>query len=346
MPYSFAPVAGLLTRLARRRPSFASAAVERWEIAPAERLLRRPATLLSGQLERIRNTEFASPQEVVTVFRGLEDPSVPATRAMRFRDVDLHDGVLYAGGAEFHLRPRSAFRPIFRRPEGEISGAIYDSWPGNRWFGNWIMDDCLTYMLAAAEGTPLTTALQGTGHMSRYEALLGMKPLRVSSTRIRELVMFEDQGNNSNKAARAEDMRNRLLQGRPVKPVTGVFLLRGTQGAKRLLSNEMEIAERLEAEYGFHVLDPMQTDMDAIIEACAGAEIVVGVEGSQLVHGLAVMPRGAALLTLQPPDRVTVVLKLMTDRRDQRFAAVIGEGGTDDFRIAWEEVRRTLDLLL
>lgn len=62
-------------------------------------------------------------------------------------------------------------------------------------------------------------------------------------------------------------------------------------------------------------------------------------------HGIAAMPAGGTLLTLQPPDRATTAMKLLTDRWQQRFAMVVGEGGAGSFRIEWDEVARTLDMI-
>ncbi len=78
--------------------------------------------------------------------------------------------------------------------------------------------------------------------------------------------------------------------------------------------------------------------------ACAGAEVVAGVEGSQLTHGVVAMPEDSTLFVLQPPLRATSVLKLFTDRARQRFSFVVGEGGDTDFRVDIGEVHRTLDL--
>ena len=57
------------------------------------------------------------------------------------------------------------------------------------------------------------------------------------------------------------------------------------------------------------------------------------------------MPPGGTLLTLQPPDRATTAMKLLTDRWQQRFAMVVGRGQAESFRIDWGEVVATLELV-
>lgn len=49
---------------------------------------------------------------------------------------------------------------------------------------------------------------------------------------------------------------------------------------------------------------------------------------------------------MQPADRATTAMKLLTDRWQQRFALMVGHGTAEGFRIEWSEVQATLDLIL
>ena len=101
--------------------------------------------MLPGQLERIRGTEFGTPETVRRDFLGGFETHEPPTLGFRLSDVDLIDGVLYGTGAQMHLRPRGQRLPLYRAPIEMPAGALYESWVGNRWFGNWLSDDCLAY---------------------------------------------------------------------------------------------------------------------------------------------------------------------------------------------------------
>lgn len=322
----------------------AAAAEERWQIAPAETLRVPPVIILDGQVERITQTVFTTLPLLVQSLAGDPAETVAPTMAYRLTDVDIVDGVLYSHGVSVHLRQRrhrlslGHLKPIAR-------GTLYESWVGNRWFGNWLLDDCLTYRLAEEIGHPLTTMPGRGGHVPRYEELLSMNQSRIADAHLDELVLFDDHANNSHRLARAQDMRARLLSAVTPEQSPGVFLLRGRSGDARVLENEDEIARRLERDHGFRVMFAEDHDVDALIAACAGAAIVAGVEGSQLNHGIAAMRPGGTLLTLQPPDRATTAMKLLTDRWQQRFAMVVGEGSAGGFRIPWEDVARTLDMI-
>lgn len=343
--FAIAPTLNSFSRIiGRRMADIAADATERWEICPSETTYVPPAAFLPSQIERIRGAEFGSIGDVVRDFRGDFEAVQAATLGFRLKDVDLVDGVLYGTHGVRHLRPRSKRRLAYRVPTERVSGAFYESWVGNRWFGNWLQDDCLTYRLAERCGVPATTTLRCTGHMAAYEQRLGIDPLRITRARFEELFVFFDAANNSSRRERALDLRARVIGNAHVERHPGVYLLRGKSGDRRLLSNEQEIAGRLARERGFRLLDPSTASLDELVRDCAGAAVVAGVEGGHLVHGLMLMPRDATLFVIQPPDRTVSVLKMTTDRQGQGYGFVVGEGNLEGFRADGDEVMRTLDL--
>lgn len=344
--HSLRPIHNRLRRLfGSGRGEFLDAAVERWEICPAEEVEIAPGIWLPDQVEQIAQTEFGGLPDILAQMQGHPAEPTPPTMGYRFRDVDFVDGVLHARGGEHHLRQRKRSGLTYPRPREAISGALYESWIGNRWFGNWLLNDCLAYRLAEAAGDPVTSAPVRGGHIARYEELLGIVSRRIGDVHFDELVLFDDLHNNRSRRDRAQQNRARLVAGRALKPLPGVFIFRGGSGDARILENEAEIAERLEVEYGFRTLYVDRDDADRMIEAAGAARMVVGVEGSQLAHGVIAMPSGGTLLTLQPADRVTTSLKLLTDCWRQRYAMVVGQGTARGYRVEWDQLRRTLDLI-
>ncbi|AGT11070.1 glycosyltransferase family 61 protein [Paracoccus aminophilus] len=333
--------------IGRSGPDFFSEAVETWQEAPGEELPFHPALALSGQIDRIRSSIFASLPETIEALTRDGTASEGPTMGWRFRNVDLVDGVLYGRGAEMHLRARQNRLGLAFRPRQSASGALYETWTTNRWFGSWLMDELLTWPLAQATGAAFRTgaAPQLGGHAARYEEILGVVPRRIQGdVHFDELILFGDLANNRGKWTRQRQLREKLLQGRQLTSVPGVFLLRGTGGDLRLLLNERQLAERLAAERGFLVLDPMVSTVDEIVAACGAAKAIVGVEGSQLVHGIISAPAGAAIVPIQPPDRVAATLKQISDRLDQRFGLLVAEGHETAFTLDWKDLAATLDL--
>jgi hypothetical protein len=341
------PVVQQLRKLARRRArTVEELASASWEIAPASARVAPPALSLPAQWERISGfSEFSSHDGDLQKVRGGESGVHGATRAFRIRDAFLIDGTLYKkDGAFLHLHPRSGKLPRLHVEQEIERGALYCTWGGNRYFGQWLMDDCVTYPLAVLEGVPVTTAQPVNRHTPGYEAGLEMKPLRAAGAFIRELVVFDDIGQNESKHARFRALGERLRRRVAHHPHPGVFIVRGTTGSRRVLRNELEIAERLRDRRGFTVVDPVKEDVPAIVRACAGAKMVVGVEGSGLMHGILQLEPGDGLLVLQPPTRFSAIYKDLTDRDRQQFGYVVGIARGEDFWVDPDEVERTLDL--
>ncbi len=338
------------TRLVRSRlargpvPSPWDVAAHAWQIAPAHEAEAPPAIALPDQLARVTGWVFGSEADQRRDLAGGAVLHAP-TRACVLRGAYLLDGTVHAGPARECLQPRTRLWPGLRVHAEIERGALACSFPGNRWFGMWLMDDCPRYALAAAEGKPVTTIQAPSPHMRTYEHWLDMQPLRERCTYFRELVLFDDTGQNPDKRARFAAMRARLRARVGGTRHAGVFLVRGLAGERRVLDGELELAERLRERRGFLVIDPLAHDLETVLRACAGAAVVMGVEGSALMHGLAVLEPGAALVTLQPPDRFCSLYKHLTDRDGQRFAYVVGHPTREGFAVDPDSVERTLDLL-
>lgn len=344
--WSLLPVIDIARRkLFRSVPKYIGRlAAHSWEIAHGETSITRPACFLPNQLERVTGWAFASGHPRREMEGRIEVTHSP-TIGFLLKNAWLIDGVLYKGDACTYLQPRASRWLPQLHVENEIDrGAVFCTSGGNKYFGQWLMDDCVTYPLAAVEGIPVTTDQPVNPHTPAYEDLLDMRPARVHSAFFKEVVIFEDIGQNRYKHARFRAMSEKLLSHVKVQTHPGVFILRGNTGEKRLLNNEMELAEYLHDKRGFRILDPAKADVQTILATCAGAQTVVGVEGSGLMHGILVLPPGGAVLTLQPPNRFVSLYKHLTDRDHQKFGFVVGIAEGSGFRIDSDEIERTLDL--
>jgi hypothetical protein len=343
--WSVLPLAHMTRRLLRLQPrNLQELATRSWEIAPAETNVVPRAFFLPGQLDRVTGWVFADEHPRRAMEGGAQEEHA-ATRAFLLKDVHLIDGVLYKGGACSYLQPRRSRVPELRVDQEIAHAAVFCTAAGNRYFGNWLMDDCVTYPLAAAEGVPVTTDQPVWAHVPGYESWLDMTPSRQHSVLLREAVIYQDIGQNRSKHARFRALGEKLRSHVKVQPHPGVFIVRGTTGERRVLGNEREIAEHLRDHRGFRILEPPKHDVPGIVQMCAGARTVVGLEGSGLIHGILVLPEGGNIVALQPPDRFVGVYKHMTDRDHQNFAFVVGQRQGDDLRIDIAELERTLDLL-
>jgi hypothetical protein len=329
--------------LFRAGDQLASIAEKSWEISPACTSVSRPAIFLPDQLERVTGMAYTD-NPLRDMQGGVETREVP-TRGFLLRDVWILGRSLYRRPLRFDLYAARRRLPTLRVDTELDRGAIYCTYEANEFFGLWLTDDCPTYDLARNEGVPVTTDLPVSAHMQQYERWLGMAPMRLGRAFLREAVLFDDWGQTPSRRARFRALREKLRSHVSIEPHPGVFILRRASGKRRIMHNELEMAEHLRARRGFRIVDVTVDDVPRIVAACAGARIIAGVEGSHMVHGLCVMPRGACVLALQPPDRFCGVLKWTTDRHDQDYSFVVGHAQPGGFRVDPAEVERTLDLI-
>ena len=182
-------------------------------------------------------------------------------------------------------------------------------------------------------------------HTRDYEALLGMAPSRRHAVRLREAVVFQDYGQNRSKHARFRAMSERLQASVPWKPHPGVFLVRGTSGDRRVLVDELELAERLRVRRGFKSrrFHPARRGHRPGLLRGRRDRDGRGGEPADARHPAA-PAKEARVLALQPPDRFVGLYKHLTDRDGQHFGFVVGNAEGRDFRVDPDEVERTLDL--
>jgi hypothetical protein len=343
--FTLTPIKNILRQRLLRLPDkeLEVIADKTWQIAPGFMSISRPAFFLPNQLERVTGTAYTPNHEREMI--GGHETYQPPTRGFLVKNAWLVDGSIHKGHEKKYLFPRTSRWPQVS-VENEIDrGAIYCSGDGLEFFGRWLTEDCVAYPLAMNEGIPITADRIPYVHALDYEALLGMKPVRLRNAFLTELVFFADTGETQHKCARFRAQREKILARFPVKAHPGVFILRRSAGKKRILYNELDLAEHLRERRGFRILDITTADVATIVSTCAGAQAIVGVEGSNLLHGVLTLQPGGGVLVLQPPDRFTGVIKRTTDHHDQHFGFVVGHAEDGGFRIDPSELERTLDLL-
>jgi hypothetical protein len=341
-----APVQEILKKklLRKNSPTLEMLAEREWQIAPGSTYTKPPSYYLPNQLERVTAWVFANDNPIQMVEGNITMEQAP-TRGYVIRNAWLIDGVLYKDGACSYLHPRDRNIPPKITVETEIErAAVYCSFIGNKYFGSWLLDDCLTYPLTLTEGIPVTTHQTPSAHTLAYEKLLNMSPQRLKSAFFKELVIFNDFGQNNHRRNRYLANRQKFLSNQEPQPHAGVFILRGSTGEQRKLINELELAEYMRDKRGFRILDITKADVATIINTCAGARVVMGVEGSQLMHGFQLQTSNTAMLILQPPNRCCYTYKDKADRDGQYFGFVVGIDEAEGFRVDFDEVERTLDL--
>ncbi len=327
-----------------RKPRLADVAEKSWILKPAEATIIPPAYYDEDDLARVTAVDVDSSREIewCRIRGGALD--YRASIAYQLRNAVLSKG---------HVILPQLLRPVTTDPlpfwgryvETEVEPALLTaSFNGSRYFGHWMMDELTRILAAPRIGQPVAPPRPLSNHQREYLKLLGLARAERSDVRFRKLVVTDERNQNSDRRERYQELRRRARRGRNVVPCEGVMLLRRQTGVSRILVNEEELAKSL-AQRGFRTMCPTEHTVEEILDACMGAKVVLGVEGSQMIHALFVMQDQGTLLVLQPPNRFNNILKTYCDGFGFRYAFVVGYQRSEGFWVAPENVMSLLDRL-
>jgi capsular polysaccharide biosynthesis protein len=320
------------------------------EIEPACDVQRVPALHNPQELQRITGVGDGTTLEMELARIGPGVTHHQATMAYELRDAILMDGALYLPRFKHGISHREKLvSGLGTAAVIDDAGVLAQSWLGSRYFGHWLTDDVpLAWMaqhLGKAVGVqrPLTTSQQAYGELFGVRHL-GTLP---SLAHVGKITVLADAYYNHSKVQRWRSMRQIAAQhstgGGP--RFKGVMLLRGATGEARKLVNEAQLADRLRS-LGFYVVDPASVSLDAFLAQAAGADVVVGVEGSQLANGMVCLKEGGSMLVLQPPFRFNNIYKDICDALQNPYAFVVGEARPGGFAIDPDVVEVMLERLM
>ena len=348
---TIAPVEYAVRRALGGRRTLRDMASRTWVIEPESSQVVPKATYLEETLSRVTAPAPFSTLEIqYAMIAGGKMSHLPIT-AIQLKGASLVGGSVYVRGHRMALAPASGFRLRDLMDGARVpSASLGCTYFGNLFFGHFWTDDVPLMQLGQELAPVVRTAKAPTGHQRELLELLGLSPQLPSCVVMDELIVLEDAAQTKSKERRYRQIRAAYTQrfARP-DPPRGVFLFRGSSGAARQCENEAEIAEALERR-GFVCLHPERMTLAELARASWGARVVVGVEGSQLVHGLYTVAEGGSFLALTPPMRFGNIIKNYTDCLEMQYGFVVGEptGGSASpagFKVSLDEVLRVLERL-
>ncbi len=316
-----------------------------WALAPACRRHEASAVFHASDVSRILGVSELSTLslQMERIYGGLRQHG--ATVAHWIPHVQLCHGHVVRPTAS--LRVGAEPMPWFDKPlKARVSQAVLASTQyGVRYFGHWLLDDLPLTLAAQSLGEAINVIPQFSNHQCSYLKLSNTGSRTLMDATVDEFIIIDDAGQNRYKAERLMDLRSRLLLHFPAPKPSKIMILRKNSGSNRTLLNEAEIAHKL-SQQGFQILSPLETDAENLIQACLGASIVAGVEGSHLAHALLCMAPGNTLLTIQPPYRFDATLKDWCDCKQIRYAFTVGEPCNNGaFQTPFHQIDRLLQQL-
>lgn len=325
-------------------PRLADVAEKSWVLVPAEPAVIPPAIFDEDDLARVTGVDSDSSREIE--WRRIRGGALEYRPSVAYQ---LRDAVLSKGHVilpNLVRRVTTEASPWWGRytsteTEPSLLTATLNS---SRYFGHWMMDELTRILAAPSFGQPVAPPRSLSTHQHDYLKLLALFQHERSDVLFRQLIIIDDRTQNSYRRERYAILRERAQRGRQIVPCEGVMLLRKQTGVARILVNEEELAEKL-AQRGFRSLCPTEHTVAEILDACMGARIVVGVEGSQMIHALLVIQDRGTLVTLQPPNRFNNILKTYCDGLGLQYAFAVGHQRGNGFLVKPTNVLRLLDRL-
>lgn len=310
-------------------------ASERRVLEPEAERVSPPAVFDPVDLERVQkvqeNTSFQAERDRVE--GGPKRHA--ATAIYKVHGARLCGNYLYLGATRLPIanaRARNLWQQGHERhvPCGMLCSSLFASY----YFGHWCTEQLTAELLSRDLALPAygTRFQRRYRHESAMRAATGLHAVPSDHVLFDELWLTDDFGQNDFKRSRYMRLRARLRKDARPTSNRGVFVLRNKALPERTLVNERALAQECAAQ-GFELVDPEQDSFERIRDALHAAPIVVGVEGSALVHAVMLMPSSSPLVALQPPNRFNNVLKDYTDCIGQPYAFTVGDSVGPGFRV-------------
>jgi hypothetical protein len=353
IPLALVPYANFFQRRLFGNVPLTVAASQLEILCPKEAVVAPPAVFLPGQLDRVTGTDPATTidLELSTATSEVLKPS--ATIAYHIKDAILVDGSIYQGRFKSFIAARSFSNSGSPRAEPRYlsTAGLASSHLGSRFFGHWLVDDCIQYRLAQQHGQPL--CLKGPirlDHQRTYGNYLNQDWTPIDRAWIDHLIIYQDfywgAAQDGLRAAQTRAMRECMRAKLPSAELESlVYLRRGATGTPRVIQNEQEIQNGLE-KLGFVVADIETNSLDQVLSVLAKAKVVISLEGSHATHCTFTIPENSGLILLQPPDRFWGFHRGWTTSAGVRFGFLVGTLTEGGYHFSISEILCTLDLML
>lgn len=343
---TLAPLEYAVRRSLTKRRTLEDMASRTWVIDKGSTQSVQRAVYLDGTLERATAAGTFSDLEDQYNLIAARNVTHRPIRAHVLKNAALVGSSIYVREFREPLAPAGGFHPRdLLESSHSGQGALGCTYFGNMFFGHFWTDDVPLMQLGSQFGEPVRTSRPLTPHQRELLDFIELRVRLPDSMTFDELICFDDRAQTKHKERRYRALRKTFADAHSRSDAPrGVFLFRGHSGASRVLVNEQEIADAL-VPHGIIPVHPERGSLEEINRMIWGASLIVGVEGSQLLHGFYSAAEGARFLTLQPPMRFSNILKSYTDCLDMHYGFVIGEACDQGYRVDIEEVLQVMDML-
>jgi hypothetical protein len=342
-PYIYSTYLAKGGRLLLGDRSLLQAAASTVELAPASRFMHPAPIFENSDLNRITGFGAGTTREYERGHTVATWREHKATSAHRMKNLLLINGSLYAKQFKHSVSLKNGPPFSFGIAPRLGQGVLAQSWLGARYFGHWLLEDVMLGLLASGRGEASGVARQLTAQQDDYARFFNYRHKDLPKVAwVEDIEILSDSGLNEFHMGRLKALRKRFIAPPLYPRHGGVFLMRGSGGEARKLVNEAAVADFMRTR-GFKVINPGSESMETVRNAVANANLVVGVEGSQLSHGVLGVAERGAMLVLQPPFRFNNAFKERCDLLGITYAFIVGKAVTGGFTVDLNALAKLID---
>lgn len=222
------------------------------------------------------------------------------------RDAAVIDGSVYSR-FDRHVIDAAAprlslsFTEVYELPEAALAHTYFSS----IYWGHWVSFEIPT-RLELGQRAPLISYKKIPKFKDEvpWNKLLNLPALHLGNSFVVGHLQLAEGTSESITCVRQHRRIRKTLNTNSAVEGKRIYLRRPPGGSARELSNEGALIEALRLE-NFHIVDPGTTPVDELVKLCAGAQDIVGIEGSHLIATMYLAAQDGLITVLQPPGRVT-----------------------------------------
>lgn len=336
-------------RLLKGPANLTDIASDRIEICPAEKGNVTPSVFLEEELGNILHYHPETTAEIeMHRIRGGEIVH-DAAICWEIKDAYISGSTIYKKNYK-KVHPQLAHsesaKSTLAEYENDSPLALASSFQGIKYFGHWLRDDVVTYLLAEQYGLPICFPTESWADKTTYAKTFQQHWKRYHQGNIKTLYLFQDYAQNTLRTKRYHLLRSKIRQTYRAKNAGGnVYLKRGMTGNNvRNLINEDELIKTLE-KLNFTILDITRDSLQFIIENLIDANLVITIEGSHQNHALYTLAEQGNLLILQPPSMFNNSAKDWCNVLDIKHGLTVCKPVENGFAVNIDSVQKVIGLM-
>ena len=323
-----------------------------YEIIEKEKIFDcKPAIYLKEDLKKVKGIAFGAPiEDEINVLNKSTYSSGPFIQ-YKLQNMLILKNRLYFENYKYALNPlEKTIRFYKTKSIKEFESAAFSSMRiSTCFFGHWLHEELqLIDYLQGKEKIVSSSDL--IGQKLEIKKLFELEFSYVPFAKIKTVEMFHGWQHTQIQKDIFHKYKQKISKLSHVtfpKQIKIVYLARGESGSKsnRIFLNENQLIEQLHKHYDIKRFVAESTPILELYSAIYNADIILGIEGSQMAHAIIAGRPGATLLCIQPPYRFYNPFKTYCEDAKLAYAFIVADLGPNDnmFTVNINKIKNLFD---